>query len=115
MRDALESKSLSHAANPSRTMGQPHTHDASVFTESRHTRPTKIVNFPRCKAEKSRSQQHAVSYNRPISQPRCHINRLHALEGADLTVDPFEHPINTVQVSRCVPFLGSPLSAIPVA
>ena len=32
MRDALESKSLAHAANPSRTMGQPHTHDASVFT-----------------------------------------------------------------------------------
>ena len=35
----------------------------AVFTGTRHTRPTKIVTFPRDKAEKSPLQQHVVSYN----------------------------------------------------
>ena len=37
---------------------------------------------------------------------------MHILEGADPTVDPFEYPINTVQVFRCAPFLGSPFVGV---
>jgi len=47
-----------------------------------------------------------VSYNPSPghARPVCAHNKL---EGASLTADPFEHPINTVQVSRCIPFPGS--------
>ena len=34
------------------------------------------------------------------------------LEGAGHKADPFEYPINTVQVFRCVPFLGSPFVGV---
>ena len=34
------------------------------------------------------------------------------LEGAGHKADPFEYPINTVQVFRCAPFLGSPLVGV---
>ena len=50
-------------------MGQPHTGHDAVFTRTRQTRPTKIVTFPRDKAEKSPFQQHVVSYN-PILKAR---------------------------------------------
>ena len=36
----------------------------------------------------------------------------HKLEGADHKADPFEYPINTVQVFRCAPFLGSPFVGV---
>ena len=42
-------------------MGQPHTGHNAVFTRTRQTRPTKIVTFPRYKAEKSPFQQHDLS------------------------------------------------------
>ena len=42
-------------------MGQPHTGHNAVFTGTRQTRPTKIVTFPRNKAEKSPFQQHDSS------------------------------------------------------
>ena len=34
------------------------------------------------------------------------------LEGAGHKADPFEYPINTVQVFRCAPFLGSPFVGV---
>ena len=40
------------------------------------------------------------------------VRRQHKLEGADPEADPFEYPINTVQVFRCAPFLGSPLVGV---
>ena len=42
-------------------MGRPHTGHDAVFTGTRQARPTKIVTFPRYKAEKSPFQQHDLS------------------------------------------------------
>ena len=42
-------------------MGRPHTGHDAVFTGTRQARPTKIVTFPRDKAEKSPFQQHDLS------------------------------------------------------
>ena len=41
-----------------------------------------------------------------------HETRQHKLEGAGHKADPFEYPINTVQVFRCAPFLGSPFVGV---
>ena len=41
-----------------------------------------------------------------------HETRQHILEGAGHKADPFEYPINTVQVFRCAPFLGSPFVGV---
>ena len=42
----------------------------------------------------------------------AHGTRQHKLEGAGHKADPFEYPINTVQVFRCAPFLGSPFVGV---
>ena len=49
-----------------------------------------------------------------ITGPRGHppVGAPHRLEGADPEADPFEYPINTVQVFRCAPFLGSPFVGV---
>lgn len=41
-----------------------------------------------------------------------HETLQHKLEGAGHKADPFEYPINTVQVFRCAPFLGSPFVSV---
>ena len=74
-----------------------------------------MPTFPHQKAKKLPFQQHAMSYNPTF--PHQHTEKSPhqqnvvsynpKLEGASLTADPFEHPINTVQVSRCIPFPGS--------
>ena len=67
--------------------------------------PPSIPTFPHQQAEKSPQNQHVLSFNPQVSQQ-------HKLEGAGPEADPFEYPINTVQVFRCAPFLGSPLVGV---
>ena len=47
-----------------------------------------------------------------LSPHSAHGTRQHILEGAGHKADPFEYPINTVQVFRCAPFLGSPFVGV---
>ena len=67
--------------------------------------PPTTPTFPHQQAEKSPQNQHVLSFNPQVSQQ-------HKLEGAGPEADPFEYPINTVQVFRCAPFLGSPLVGV---
>lgn len=96
--------------------------------------------FPHQQAEKSLQNQHVLSIlqvgshqlqyrffrtNKPKSRHKTNtfcpltllsfnpqVIRQHKLEGAGPEADPFEYPINTVQVFRCAPFLGSPLVGV---
>ena len=80
---------IRHVGHPSPTMKQP---------------PSMLI-FPHQQAEKSPQNQHVLSFNPQVSQQ-------HKLEGAGPEADPFEYPINTVQVFRCAPFLGSPFVGV---
>ena len=67
--------------------------------------PPTTPTFPHQQAEKSPQNQHVLSFNPQVSQQ-------HKLEGAGPEAAPFEYPINTVQVFRCAPFLGSPFVGV---
>ena len=77
------------------------------------SQPTKTPTFPHQKAKRSPQNQHVLSYNPHLADHLA--DHPHILEGAGPEADPFEYPINTVQVSRCAPFPGSPRWAIPLA
>ena len=78
-------------------MGRPHTGHDAVFTGTRQARPTKIVTFPRDKAEKSPFQQHDLSIL--IVGPNQLKNRL------SRTRKPKSHPSSNTQcpITPCSP------------
>lgn len=79
------------------------------FVHPQSCPPTTLnQTFSHHKAERSGSDQLFLSFN-PAA---AHGTRQHILEGAGHKADPFEYPINTVQVFRCAPFLGSPFVGV---
>ena len=74
-------------------------------------KPTSTPTFPHHNNEKSKKMPHFLSFN-PVLSFNPQVSQQHKLEGAGPEADPFESPINTVQVFRCAPFLGSPLVGV---
>ena len=70
---------------------------------TRQARPTKIVTFPRDKAEKSPQNQHVLSYNPifPHQQPEKSPQNQHVLSFNPITPEPY-NPKSGLRVKMCV-------------